>query len=819
MSEFPHTVAALAAARTRQSDSRPVTVLVLCGFSRDDRDKAGTAVSVLHRQGYDVALGFEGGCPEAIEQADIPRFELHCTVALRPGQYSWLRSALSELGEFCSIIDEERALIAKLAPDLIIASGRPSAIISASFAGVDFWEFVAPEDTVPNEVHCRFLGDRGGWEDLLIQYARYSGDKIKNIGRRLLVADFPIFHTSTQLIFPCDLVGPLFKSDGTDGALTEAGHPFANRGVPTILVDLHRTYLNGDLAHIAAEVNRLPCNLIIGANGRAGPSRLGANTYVTSALETELAARGFDLYLGPLTIGLAYSLIGSGIPVAGFARYPEERPCLDKIFGLRLGLEVDQGDLILGKLAELVRGLLSYMSALQVACRNFAASSQGWWFGEKVADAVARHAEKRTQGAGFVGSRLITYSELSGILEQREQYVEKVDGETKLRSLMESGLPHVQVGSSPVFEWGTTLNFLFDNDPDFFEGYMNRRFEGIEETFVLIGDGTMRCKERRCRYCISYRLSLDLSALDAGCPVRVFLGYPVPTPSQKDIRLLSCSPASLAEYHAPHLGFFYGFKLEKDADAVELSYAFEITLEERRFQKLPAPVCLSAQEEARYLEVPQVLRYREDVAAFLDKHLPVPEKLNDEQRARCLYEGLFRENRWRSGNEKSSMDFAASLHEVLASEGGHCITLIRSFIALCRLVGVPAREVRGVTLEYPYRDHPGFVRYGGEEPPPFHHIFAEVFLKEYGWIPVESESVAISSVGMNERNVRCPELRAKIEKWTEPSIDYFFGNLEFNNLEISPNTIPLCMAPDEGGSGVLVPINIPLHCEQTCECI
>ncbi len=134
--------------------------------------------------------------------------------------------------------------------------------------------------------------------------------------------------------------------------------------------------------------------------------------------------------------------------------------------------------------------------------------------------------------------------------------------------------------------------------------------------------------------------------------------------------------------------------------------------------------------------------------------------------------------------------------------------------------GIPAREVRGVTLDYPHPGKPGLVRYGGSEPTPFRHMFAEVFLTGYGWIPIETESVAISSVAITEYNLKNLEVRAAVEKWTEPSLDYFFGNLGFNNLVFSGTTLPLCMTCEQGPEGSKVrwqEVDLDFRCEQHSE--
>ena len=114
--------------------------------------------------------------------------------------------------------------------------------------------------------------------------------------------------------------------------------------------------------------------------------------------------------------------------------------------------------------------------------------------------------------------------------------------------------------------------------------------------------------------------------------------------------------------------------------------------------------------------------------------------------------------------------------KALTDEGGHCITLARAFIALCRLLKIPAREQTGAIAVNPL----GASRYENRtyNEAVFGHTWAEIFISDLGWIPVEFHGISIGTPALTEANVQSKALRHKLLENSEPYFDFFFGHLD-----------------------------------------
>ena len=114
--------------------------------------------------------------------------------------------------------------------------------------------------------------------------------------------------------------------------------------------------------------------------------------------------------------------------------------------------------------------------------------------------------------------------------------------------------------------------------------------------------------------------------------------------------------------------------------------------------------------------------------------------------------------------------------KALTDEGGHCITLARAFIALCRLLKIPAREQTGAIAVNPL----GASRYENRtyNEAVFGHTWAEIFISDLGWIPVEFHGISIGTPALTEANVQSKALRHKVLENSEPYFDFFFGHLD-----------------------------------------
>ena len=78
---------------------------------------------------------------------------------------------------------------------------------------------------------------------------------------------------------------------------------------------------------------------------------------------------------------------------------------------------------------------------------------------------------------------------------------------------------------------------------------------------------------------------------------------------------------------------------------------------------------------------------------------------------------------------------------VLQYKKGHCGAFANMFVALCRAVGVPARNIS--IFHNPFGDE---LQSGMHSETYYGHIIAEFYLEDYGWVQVETSSGQVGSV-------------------------------------------------------------------------
>ena len=202
-------------------------------------------------------------------------------------------------------------------------------------------------------------------------------------------------------------------------------------------------------------------------------------------------------------------------------------------------------------------------------------------------------------------------------------------------------------------------------------------------------------------------------------------------------------------------------------------------------------------------------------------HLDEP-SLSDVDKARRLYERLAHSKRFQKTNEKCQC-LACSTSMTLNDDSGHCITLSRAYMAMCRLLGIPAREVTGGLVVAPQ----GPDRYGIStyDNPIFGHTWVELYTSETGWLPVEFHGIALDSHAMTADNVADPLLRQRIEEHSEAFLDYYFGHIDCHRVMCSKSVldIPQLMVPNpnaatEPNRPLTIPEGLHYECHLTLEC-
>jgi transglutaminase-like putative cysteine protease len=114
-------------------------------------------------------------------------------------------------------------------------------------------------------------------------------------------------------------------------------------------------------------------------------------------------------------------------------------------------------------------------------------------------------------------------------------------------------------------------------------------------------------------------------------------------------------------------------------------------------------------------------------------------KETDVEKARAIYEWIV-ENTFR--NPKTRGCGAGDIRYMLESKdlGGKCADLNALYVALARASGLPARDVYGIRVA---KSELGYKSLGPSSPniTKAQHCRAEVYLREYGWVPVDPADV------------------------------------------------------------------------------
>jgi transglutaminase-like putative cysteine protease len=139
----------------------------------------------------------------------------------------------------------------------------------------------------------------------------------------------------------------------------------------------------------------------------------------------------------------------------------------------------------------------------------------------------------------------------------------------------------------------------------------------------------------------------------------------------------------------------------------------------------------------------------------------VGETTNALGKVRAIHEWMIANLIYQYAREYSTLDAIARY--TLDRRAGDCGQHGMLFIALCRIVGVPARWVSGWEMIDP-REGAGM------------HDWTEVWIEPYGWIPVDTD-MAILAVRHNDGGVTPAEARR--------IADFLLGNLDGHRLTVN----------------------------------
>ncbi|MBN1165782.1 MAG: transglutaminase domain-containing protein [Methanospirillaceae archaeon] len=272
--------------------------------------------------------------------------------------------------------------------------------------------------------------------------------------------------------------------------------------------------------------------------------------------------------------------------------------------------------------------------------------------------------------------------------------------------------------------------------------------------------------------------SIPRDTLPANGILRAWIPLPTETDSQKNVSVLFLEPA---EYlvSGPHT-----------TGEIGVAY-FEIPVKDIRTQNLTISVSVEFTTNNRILMVdPNKIRPYDTNSDLYRTYTGSQDNIKVTPGIRALALSIIGDEKNPYFMAKRIYDFIITTfpysnvpHTYLAAKGipesefmhttgfGDCGTQSTYFTALCRSVGIPARTCGGYQL------------FPGEAGP---HFWAEFYLPEYGWVPVD---VTLAEAGDWAYNATEEELALYKE--------YYFGNLDPYRCTIQ-NDVDQVLIPDPG---------------------
>lgn len=771
-------------------------------LARALRDR-GYSVVLAGRGPHVVRLRQEGFGVHDVET--LPQCRMDQFV--RRGDYSYYNA---EWIERC--VASERSLIQMLKPALVVHEMKPTAQLSARLEGVDDARITQAYNH-PAYAHRLplmpgFDVAPGPFDEFLARHA----EQVQRQHSFYLLADVPELHPTKREIGGYTFVGPMLDSQPEPDSLGILDDGW-DTDLPLVYLTCGSSGRRPDyLDQLVPAMRDRPFRLLITTAGRWDPApgqRLPVNVKVVPFLNGEWTMRRAELLVGVVGIGAIYQALGQGKPVIGSPEHLDQEYHLNRVRDLGMGLKIDRTDWDTPNILFAIEQVLADREAFQERCAPFVQTLAEWQGAERAVDLLDRHFTHRHDQYNTNSAYLISGDEFIRYLNASTP--DSLDA-SRIRHLLlrgvRRGMPHRWIGkSSLAFDRYDSWNWLYDNEPEFFEADY-RACEQRRQRFVQQSGTTLRARESWQHLRLTYRLRIDPRAADGsqtlrnGDRLKLFLPYPMTRAGQQSQATLEqLHPGALSGHLLPDLGFVYGAEITVTDDEAPLEVGYTCTVGVHATDVTNAqPVALSDSDRDRHLELDErILSMPETIT--LRHQLKLAEMSDDESRARAIYRHLATTKRFKKTRDASSNPRYATA-AVLRDGGGHCTSLARTFASVCRAEGIPTREVTGALLGYPTDD--GAFEHRSYCEPMFGHTWVEIWLQDKGWIPVEFHGVAIGNQALTRKNVSDKSLCRQIEAATEPWLDFYFGSLDNHRVIGSPSVkkTPLIMGTvDEPRAG------------------
>jgi UDP:flavonoid glycosyltransferase YjiC (YdhE family)/transglutaminase-like putative cysteine protease len=795
------------------------------GYSLAHTLRPLVVAKALRERGYSVELAGRGPHGVRVRQAGFVVHDVETLPQSRMDQYvARGEYAYYDMDWIDRCVRSERGLLQILRPALVIHEMKPTVSVSARLEGIDevrvTQAYNQPGYPAPIRLMERFSTEAGPFAAYLAQHAA----QLKPRRAFYLMADIPEFHPPGRDTPGFHYAGPLLEETPEPprlAILDEGWDPdwplvyltCGSSGRPPEYLD-----------ELIRAVRGKPYRFLVTTAGRWTGTTAADNVRVVDFLPGEWVLRRARVLVGVVGIGSIYQALRCGVPIIGAPEHLDQEYHLNRVESLGLGIKLERREFGAGAILQAVQQVLAGPGRFSARLAPFAEYLGRWSGGAAAADLVDSHfrsglAQYRVDSPYLMSEEdFAHYLDLSTPATLPRQTVHRL-----LRSGIRRGLPHQWRQDGVYFDLLDSWNWLYDREPRFFAAdYW--ALEEKRQRFFVRENGRVHCRSAWQQYRAEYRFRLFPEGLERGGRVRVYLPYPSLRPGhQEGVRLLSCWPSAMSECWVPSMGFFYGHAVQLDArpGPWEFGYTCELGVREQGAAETRDQAVLTETERRRYLELEAGLAEQPEVLQFLGQ-LATASGTSDEERARAIYHALARGRRFRKTKDRAQTLTYCTV-AVLSEAGGHCITLSRAFIALCRLQGIPAREASGALIGYPVGEGKYAATSWGESI--FGHTWVEVYLEGKGWCPVEFHGIVIGESAMTEDNVADPRLRSLIQENMPRYEEYYFGHLDNQRLLCSNSvkSIPdvLLECPEEavgGNKRWQMPPGLRFECHLEVEC-
>ncbi|MDD1724310.1 MAG: transglutaminase domain-containing protein, partial [Methanospirillum sp.] len=282
-------------------------------------------------------------------------------------------------------------------------------------------------------------------------------------------------------------------------------------------------------------------------------------------------------------------------------------------------------------------------------------------------------------------------------------------------------------------------------------------------------------------------VNLTRETLPENGTLRVWFPLPVETESQRNISMISLQPVDYVVSGPETDGDLgevcFDIPLEEmTGEYLNISAEYRFTTYERRFDVNPGsirPYDTTSYLYRKYTASQPNIEITPEVTKLAESI--IGNEQNPYRKAELIYEYIIR--MYPYSNVPHAYLTASDIPEstyMLQTGFGDCGTQSMLFAALCRSVGVPARSAGGYQLV------PGIAG---------PHFWAEFYLPDYGWIPVDVTIAESADWAFN-----------KTEEERDLFKEYFFGDLDPYRYTIQ-NDVDIPFSPDPGEDEVLAMVH------------